>query len=214
MPRMRILSANEQELFDKPPLFDHRDRKRFFDFPKGLLDIANSLRTPSGQIGFLLMCAYFKATKRFFRPYNFCERDVEAASRALGLQRTDFSADIYAKQTRARHQKIILDFHGFTTFDDKAKDMLTVEIETMAHKHLKPRLIFERCVDFLIQKRVQIPQSGTLLEMIRIGLQDRKTELVVLMDRHLSNDARGLLDDLFTAPNDQNRYRLTLLKKL
>ena len=37
MARMRILTANEQETFDKPPLFDHRDRKRFFDFPKSLL---------------------------------------------------------------------------------------------------------------------------------------------------------------------------------
>lgn len=214
MPRMRILSANEQELFDKPPLFNHRDRKRLFDLPKGLLDIADSLRTPSGQIGFFLMCVYFKATKRFFQPYDFCERDVEAAARAFAFQHSDFSADTYAKQTRARHQKIILDFHGFTTFDDQAKDMLAVEIETMARVHLKPRLIFERCVDFLIQRRVQIPQSGTLLEMIRIGLQDRKTELIALMDRHLSNDARALLDDLFTAPDDQNRYRLTLLKKL
>ena len=34
------------------------------------------------------------------------------------------------------------------------------------------------------------------------------------MDRHLSDDARVLLDDLFSAPDDQNRYRLTLLKRL
>ena len=160
------------------------------------------------------MCGYFKATKRFFQPHDFHERDVDAVSRALALQSVGFSADAYAKQTRARHQQIILDFHGFTAFDDKAKGMLAVEIGTMARVHLKSKLIFERCVDFLIQRRVQIPQSGTLLEMIRIGLQDRKTELVALMDRHLSNDARGLLDDLFTAPDDQNRYRLTLLKKL
>ena len=31
MPRMRILSASEQEAFDKPPLFDHRERKKFFE---------------------------------------------------------------------------------------------------------------------------------------------------------------------------------------
>ena len=43
MARMRILTTNEQEAFDKPPLFDHRDRKRFFDLPKGLLDVANDL---------------------------------------------------------------------------------------------------------------------------------------------------------------------------
>jgi len=214
MPRMRILTTIEQELLDRPPSFDHCDRKRFFDLPKGLLDTADSLRTPSGQIGFLLMCGYFKATKRFFQPHDFHERDVDAIARALALQSVDFSADAYAKQTRARHQQIILDFHGFTAFGDKAKEMLTVEIDTMARVHLKPKLIFERCVDFLILRRVQIPQSGTLLEMIRIGLQDRKTELIALMDRHLSEDARVLLDDLFAAPDDQNRYRLTLLKKL
>ena len=31
MPRMRILSPSEQEAFDKPPLFDHRERKKFFE---------------------------------------------------------------------------------------------------------------------------------------------------------------------------------------
>ena len=69
-------------------------------------------------------------------------------------------------------------------------------------------------MEFLIQKRVQIPSTYRLSDLIRSGLQDRKTELVALMDRHLSDDARSLLDDLFTAPDDQNRYRLTLLKKL
>ena len=53
MARMRILTANEQELFDKPPLFDHRDRKKFFDFPKPLLAIATTMRNSDHQIGFL-----------------------------------------------------------------------------------------------------------------------------------------------------------------
>ena len=34
------------------------------------------------------------------------------------------------------------------------------------------------------------------------------------MDAHLSDDARTMLDDLFTTTDDQNRYRLTLLKNL
>ncbi len=127
MARMRILTTNEQEAFDKPPLFDHRDRKRFFDLPKGLLDAANTLRTPGGKIGFLLMCGYFKATKRFFQSHDFHERDVEAVARALGLLGSEFSAGAYAKQTRARHQQAILDFYGFTAFDVKAKNMLAIE---------------------------------------------------------------------------------------
>jgi hypothetical protein len=65
MARMRILTANEQKLFDKPPLFDHKERKKFLILSKGLMDIGKKLRRPNSQIGFLLMCAYFKATKRF-----------------------------------------------------------------------------------------------------------------------------------------------------
>ena len=36
MPRMRILSAAEQDRFDRPPTFDSTERKRFFDFPHPL----------------------------------------------------------------------------------------------------------------------------------------------------------------------------------
>jgi hypothetical protein len=46
---MRILSISEQEAFDKPPLFDHEQRKQFFSFPNALLNIARGLRTPTGQ---------------------------------------------------------------------------------------------------------------------------------------------------------------------
>lgn len=214
MARMRILTTNEQQAFDKPPLFDHRDRKKYFDLPKGLMDIAKSVRTPLGQIGFLLMCGYFKATKRFYQPQGFHERDVEAVARMLRLRSSEFIPDAYAKQTRQRHQKIILDFHGFKPFDETASNALATEIATMARMHLKPRLIFGRCVDFLIQHRLQVPSAYRLNDLIRTGLHDRKAELVALMNRHLSDDARILLDDLFSAPDDQNRYRLTLLKKL
>lgn len=137
MPRMRILTANEQELFDKPPLFDHRDRKKLFDFPKSLLAVAATMRNSDHQIGFLASCGYFRATRRFFAT-----------------------------------------------------------------------------VDFVIQRHIQVPSAYRLSDLIRTGLHDRKAELIALMNSQLPAEARNLLDDLFTAPDDQNRYRLTLLKKL
>lgn len=85
MPRMRILSANEQEAFDKPPIFDHRERKQFFSLPKALTDVADTMRTPNNQIGFLVMCGYFKATKRFYQPQDFRDPDIEAAAKVLEL---------------------------------------------------------------------------------------------------------------------------------
>ena len=214
MARMRILTANEQAAFDRPPLLDHRERKRVFDLPKGLTGMAARLRTPGGQIGFLMMCGYFKAARRFYQPQDFHERDIEAAARLLELHGSDFSPDAYAKQTRARHQQLILDFHGFATFDEVARKALTVEIAAMARMHLKPRLMFDRCLDFLTQRRVQIPTARSLTDNIRAGLHARKAKLVALMDDCLADEARHLLDGLFTAPDDRNHDRLTLLKKL
>ena len=214
MARMRILTTNEQDALDKSPLFDHKERKQFLTLPKGLMDIANGIRTPDGQIGFLLMCGYFKATKRFYPPQDFQARDIAAAIHQLNLPDQVFEPTRYAETTRLRHQRQILDFHGFLPFDDAASQNLMTEIATMARMHLKPRLIFDRCVDFLTQQRVQIPSSYRLSDLIRVGLQDRKTELISLVDRHLSDDARRLLDGLFASPEHQSQYRLTLLKKL
>ena len=78
MPRMRILSTQEQEDFDRPPVFGYAERKQMFSLPKSLLETARTLRTSSSQIGFLLMCGYFRASKRFFLPQDFHARDIEA----------------------------------------------------------------------------------------------------------------------------------------
>ena len=214
MARMRILTANEHEAFDKPPLFDHKERKQFLILPKGLMDIAKDLRTPNSQIGFLLMCGYFKTTKRFYQPQDFHTRDVEAATRILELSGSGFSKAAYTKQTRARHQHQILEFYGVAPFNGNAQRALGTEILTMARTHLKPRLIFDRCVDFLTQHRIQVPTAYRISDLIRAGLHDRKIELVSLIDSQLSNETESMLDELFVAPDDQNRYRLTLLKKL
>ena len=70
MARMRILTTSEQDAFDNPPLFDHKGRKRYFDLPKPLLDTATELRSPASQIGFLVMCAYFKVAKKGFNTFR------------------------------------------------------------------------------------------------------------------------------------------------
>ena len=214
MPRMRILSSSEQEAFDVPPVLGHQERKKVFHLPKALMDMAGKLRTPASQIGFVLVSGYFRTAKRFYLPWDFHQRDIEIAARMLGLQSSEFSPDAYTKQTRSRHHQLILDFHGFVPFDQRMEKALKAEIATMARTHLKPRLIFDRCVDFLVQRRVQVPRSGILLELIRSGLPAHKADLIDLMETKLTADTRSLLDSLFTTPEDQNRYRLTLLKKL
>jgi len=77
MARMKILNAAERESFNKPPTFNSFQRKQIFEVTTGLMDITQRLRKPNYQIGFLLTCGYFKATKRFFIPEDYYPRDVE-----------------------------------------------------------------------------------------------------------------------------------------
>ncbi len=51
MPRMRILSTVEQELFETPPVFNSLQRKQFFDFTDVLLETAAIMRSLNAQTG-------------------------------------------------------------------------------------------------------------------------------------------------------------------
>ena len=212
MPRMKILSAAEQAAFDQPPLLDYKQRKHFFSLPQGVLEMAARFRNSTNQVGFLVSCGYFKATKRFFSPNDYHSRDIAYVSNQINA--SGVSIESYQDRTRQRHQKLILEFYGFVVFDVRAESSLKLEIATMARNYLKPKSVFNRCVDFLIQKKIQVPIFWVINELIRSGLQGHQKALATLMDAHLSDQARVLLDDLFTIPDEHNPYRLTLLKKL
>ena len=213
MPRMRILNTAEQARFEHPPAFDCAERKRHFDFSQSVLHAARGLRGPANRIGFLLAYGYFRAARRFFSPERFHERDIRFVSRALDLPLDTFTPENDIDMTRLRHERRILALHGFRPFGDQAESQLTTEIATMARAHLKPRLIFGRCVDFLIEKRIEVPGAWRLSELVRTGLGTHKSDLIRLVDTHLTPNARQLLDSLFVQEDGANRYRLTLLKK-
>ena len=107
--------------------------------------------------------------------------------------------------------------------EGRDEDFLAREIATMAEAHLKPKLIFWRCLDLMARERVQLPGEHRLTALIATALQCRKQQLIERIDRLLTADLRTILDDLFvqampsddgTEPGRTSRYRLTLLKKL
>ena len=180
MTRMKILSAAEQAVFDAPPLFNHHERKQFLEFPTVLLAMAANFRQPVNQVCFLISCGYFRATQQFFPPADYHPRDVAYVSNQLAVD--GILTEGYTDRTRQRHQKLILEFYGFHPFDSRSEALLKVEISAMARLHLKPRLIFDRCTDFLIQKHIQVPKAGTITELVRLGrleAQDFRSALIV-----------------------------------
>lgn len=216
MARMKILSPAEQESFKKPPAFNSYQRKQFFDITTGLSKIIQTLRKPIHQIGFLLACGYFKATKRFFVPDDYWVQDIEYAAKKLGFECNDFNSRDYSRDRTHYHRQLILDFYGFHRYDASAKKLIQQEVSEMARSQLKPKLIFWRCIDLLVRKHIQIPGYDHLSKLILTALNQRKKELATVIDQELTPDARALLDEMFVQENEGKyaRYKLTLLKKL
>ena len=216
MPRMNILNTSEQAMFDDPPIFNSAERKRFFTFPNAIKEKASTLRKPSTQIGFLLSCGYFKATKKFFRPEDFHQNDVAYVARSLNFAPEEFIPDQYVQSTRQWHQDFILAFYGYRRFDKAALQIIQSEISSMMRSQLKPKLIFWRCVDILIRERVQTPVYFQLSELILTAFNQRKKELSSVIHQQLRPETKALLDGLFTQETDSPyaRYKLTLLKEL
>ncbi len=226
MTRMKILNRTEQEAFDKPPVFSSDERKCFFDFPKNLLRLAHGLINPYHKIVFLLTSGYFRATKRFFLTEKFHKRDIHYVMNQLGI---GIDSDGYSiihdipETTRRRHRKLILNYYCFRLFDQNACDSLSSNVSEMARRHLKPRLIFWRSVDFLVQMRVVVPNYHQISELIIKILGIRKQELTAVIEKALSEEVRSVLDGLFAQEQSSKdkssnpkyfRYKLTLLKKL
>lgn len=67
MPRMRILNTVERYDFDFPPTFNSLQRKKYFYFSDTLYHMVSGLRSPAHQVGFLISCGYFLATKNFLQ---------------------------------------------------------------------------------------------------------------------------------------------------
>jgi hypothetical protein len=219
---MRILNAVEQYDFDSPPVFNSLQRKKYFDFSDTVHRIAQGLRSPTHQLGFLVCCGYFQATKKFFPSKDFHSRDVEYLAGKLGLSTELIELDDYNDRTRQKHQQSILKFYGYRAFDDVAKAFIRAEIDTMVRSQLKPRLIFWRCVDLLIREKVQLPGCFTLTDLITAAINQRKETLSGILKQQLSDELREQLEALFVQtpvegeqqPGPTSAYRLTLLKKL
>ena len=215
---MKILSAVEQGSFDKPPIFNSEERKKFFDLTADLLNTANNLRKPVYKIGFIVACGYFRATKRFFAIDDYNLRDIEYVASKFGIENSSCSPKDYPRSRIHNHRRLVLNLYGYHNFDTDAEIYIKQEITSMVRVQLKPKLIFWRCVDLLARKHIQVPNYNQLSKFILTELNRRKQELVDIIDRELSQNTRSILDGLLiqnlSDDKQSSRYRLTLLKKL
>jgi len=218
MPKMNILTTPEQETFDSPPELNSIERKKHFDFPMRIRELADQLRTLTNKVCFLVASAYFSATKKFYSPNKFRQRDIDYVCQKMEVSPQDVEPSEYNKQTLLRHQQLILEFYGFKEFHLKAERFIQREVESMLRSQLKPKLILFRVMDLLTREKTSAPSYHRLSKLILNALSAHKKKLIELVETNLSSKTRDMLDELLEKATDDemepiNRYRLTLLKK-
>ena len=217
MARMKIFSASEEEAFETPPVFNSAERKRFFSLPVALSESAAALRTPTNQVCFLLAAGYFKARRKFFnRQCHAADVVFVAGQLAVELQSVDVAE--YHKETYTRHQRLILDYFGYGSFDEAARSLIAEEIERLVAVQVRPRMVLLEAIDVLTRKKIEIPTYNLLANLIVAAMDQRQQALSDIIENSLTPAQREKLDALLEkAPvdgaGDGWRYRLTLLKK-
>jgi len=193
---MKILNSVERGAFDSPPIFNSAERKRHFDFPAPLQDIAMSLRTATNRLVFLMSCGYFKATKRFYPVPTFHPRDLAYVADRRGAAEERIDLTDYPRQTLARHQAAILEFYGFRPFKPHGRTLLATEIARLVQSHLKPKLIFSRAVEVLVRDKVEVPGYFPLAALILMAINKHNRRLTATIEELLTQETRALLDAL------------------
>jgi hypothetical protein len=123
MPLLKILSNSEIAGFDSPPVFNHEERKKFFNLPSGLKSEWETLRTTENKILFLLQFGYFRARQRFFAGH-FHLADFEYLSSKFTLSSKPKETLSYSRPTVLRHQHIILEFCGIRYLQESDETLI------------------------------------------------------------------------------------------
>ena len=114
--------------FEFPPVFNSAERKRNFDFPVAIQQIAAELRTPTNQLCFSSVVATSKRSIDSIQSRGSAHATSATwlNGQVLGIETVRLAE--YDKQTMARHQALILDFYGFRPFKPHGQAILVEEI--------------------------------------------------------------------------------------
>ena len=217
MSIVTILSAKEKKVFETPPILTSKERKRWFTYPKPVMEEADSLRTPTTKVCFLTTYGYFKYCHKFFNR-QFHDSDIAFVAKRLGFPPETISLDSYQKDVYQDHKARIRDLCGISKFDKAARLVIEGEIAIMVRSQLKPKHIFHHVLDILLRNGIEVPSYFNLAEIVGKVMAGYKTELTKVIEQNLTTVNRELLDTLFEkeatkAPIKFQRYRLTLFKK-
>ncbi len=195
MPLLKILSNPEIAGFDSPPVFNHEERKKFFNLPSGLTSVWETLRSNENKILFLLQFGYFRARQRFFAGH-FHLADFEYLSSKFNLSSEPKESLSYPRPTVLRHQHIILEFYGIRFHQESDETLLFNEAKSLVGSVVRPEKVFWHLVEKITALKIVVPSYYRLTSIISKTIQTYENHLHCVVKESLNDDQKDLLDSL------------------
>lgn len=217
MPRMKVFNTLEQDAYELPPVFNSIERKKYFTTPVAFKELMEDLYTPTNRVCFMITAGYFKSRHRFFaRKFN--QNDIAFVCKQLGVCIDEIQLNTYSRVTYLRHQRLILDYFGFTTFDASAKKFTEIEISIMVKVQFRPKIILLEIIQKLRRKKIALPTYNLIADLVVAAINNNQFELNKTIKSNLTEAQKGKLDVLLEqatgiGSDDKWRYQITLLKK-
>ncbi len=221
MTTLNVLSRADIKIFETPPQFQAKERKRYFVLPDWARHYLKKAKSPSAKVGFVLQLGYFKATSKFFSKKTFQPEDIQFVSERLGIT-TEFFPINYDNVTVIRHRRMILRQLGYRPFSSQARTLVKKEADLSVPTQMRPKEIFSNLIEFLDQNKIEIPSFDMLAKVITEAFRKYEKQLVEIIENNLTANDKSLLDDLlaedeiYQMPDKQGvkikRYNLTRLK--
>jgi uncharacterized protein DUF4158 len=223
MTTLNILSKEEIERFESPPWFTAEERKHFFTLPDWAENTVKKFATPASKIGFILQLGYFRATNMFYPKNLFCPQDIEFVQKRLGFEDIWRETE-YSVRMMQRHRLLILTKLNYKVFSPGATPALFTEAASMVEKQLRLKDIFDRLLEWLEQKRIEVPRYHSLSAIITRAFRQYEKRMLNQLETCLTEEDKKLLDTLLTVDEKiyessekqavtLKRPRVTLLKK-
>ena len=141
MPRLNILTDNEQIEFDYPPTMSTEARAVCFAIDDVLDSQIKKLRGATNKVGFLLQYAYFKASRRFFLIKRFRVEDIQYAAKLADVSFRSVKLQQYKNATPTNHREKILELFNCKSYQEE-KTWIEKEITHKVERIVEPRALF------------------------------------------------------------------------
>lgn len=215
MARLVVLDETARREFERPPSFNHAQRKLFFEIAAWLRPQLRGLDTPTNRLGFALQWGYFRASGRFFKPATFAPGDILFVARQLKVDPLAINLRHYQRNTLNRHRQMIRQALGFTPFSGAGKAMVQQEAGQLVGRQLHPERLFWALCSFMRSHRIEVPTYFGLCALIEAAIGQFESQIDERIATYLTAEQAALLDELLIKlPDDASGRSIHQLARL